>query len=93
MTSATYRFKPDAPRRAGQPEPEQRPDRTGAGGEAELIGHCRARQSEEPSRNVPPRSSVQEIARSVAEHNAYLTEYGSFAERVRRMRAADDAES
>ena len=34
-----------------------------------------------------------EIARSVAEHAEYLAEYGSFAERVRRLRESEDAGS
>lgn len=33
----------------------------------------------------------EEIARSIAQHDAYLAKYGSFAERVLRMREDDDA--
>ncbi len=34
-----------------------------------------------------------EIARSIAQHDAYLAEHGSFAARVRRMRGGDDADA
>ncbi|MDA8249265.1 MAG: type II toxin-antitoxin system CcdA family antitoxin [Rhodospirillales bacterium] len=33
----------------------------------------------------------EEIARSIAEHEEYLAEYGSFAESVRQMLKEDDA--